>query len=63
MPDFKSRLVAERDDLADKLEKLDGFLAGNNKHGASDLQIELLNIQSAAMHTYLNCLNTRLKNL
>lgn len=64
MSDFKSRLIQEKEDLQEKLSKLQSFL-GNAKlfHNIEKIQQSLLFVQASAMETYLCCLHERLSNL
>jgi hypothetical protein len=63
MSDFKDRLQAEKEQLDDRLQKLNGFIGTENFNKIKKDQQTLLNIQSSAMETYLKCLNERLVRL
>lgn len=63
MSDFKTRLIAERDETRDKEIKLVTFLESDNAKDIDDVQLTLLKIQSNAMTTYVSCLNARLERL
>jgi hypothetical protein len=62
---FMDRLIRERDELQDKVTKLEAFLA--NKDKAIEIsgmeQYELLNKQADAMLDYLIILNERINKL
>lgn len=57
---FQARLIIERDELSDKLGKLDAFLLTDAKLNLSDRAQQLLNEQSSVMHDYLGILNERI---
>lgn len=60
MNDFKTRLEVARTDLLIKMQKLNDFL-GSEKCSNLDVdQKTLLNIQTKAMDTYLQCLEARI---
>lgn len=63
MDDFKTRLIDEQFQLADKLFKLDSFLVSDKFNTIDDTQKALLKIQSAAMRTYNQCLQERIEKL
>lgn len=63
MSTFLERLIAERDELRDKYEKLDAFLFTEQFNKLDDVQSALLQIQHSSMKTYLQCLNERLVRL
>ena len=63
MSDFKSRLVEEKNQLEEKLNKLDDFLSSEKVNGIEDLQKALLHVQATAMNTYLQCLKERIERL
>lgn len=60
---FLTRLVKERDELKDRLDKLDNFLMSDKAKEIDPIQRDLLQIQSTSMNTYLTCLETRLGRL
>lgn len=60
---FLTRLVKERDELKDRLDKLDDFLMSDKADKIDPIQRDLLQIQSTSMNTYLTCLETRLERL
>ena len=60
---FLTRLVKERDELKDRLDKLDNFLMSDKADKIDPIQRDLLQIQSTSMNTYLTCLETRLERL
>ena len=60
MSDYKERLKQERDELLDKIRKLDIFVCKPEFKDLSLHQQHLLEIQKYAMETYLVCLNRRL---
>ena len=58
LEDWQHRVIVERDELAAKLEKLDSaLLLGKVK---SQLQIDLMTVQRAAMSVYLKALIDRI---
>ena len=63
MSDFKSRLVEEKNQLEEKLNKLDDFLSSEKVNGIEYLQKALLHVQATAMNTYLQCLKERIERL
>jgi hypothetical protein len=58
---WQDRLIAERDELESKLNKLKDFLGGPDLLAYETN--ELLKEQAIAMNQYLNVLNTRIENL
>lgn len=60
MSNFKERLIAERDELEEKLNKLNDFNADEKVLELGDEVQGLLTIQAGAMYTYLQILNRRL---
>ena len=60
MEDFLSRLINERVELCDKLEKLADFIYSENFASVSPVQRTLLQIQYQAMVTYQHCLSERI---
>lgn len=63
MNDFKTRLIAEKDELLERLGKLEDFLGSDKLASIDEVQQDLLPIQAQAMRTYLSCLNARLEKL
>lgn len=63
MSDFKTRLLDEKQQLDEKIEKLTSFL-GSDAVGAVDgVQLTLLNVQVKAMETYSQILLERIVRL
>lgn len=58
---FLTSPIRERDELKDRLDKLDAFLTSDKAKKIYPIQRELLQMQSDAMHKYLNCLETRIE--
>lgn len=63
MSDFKTRLETEKSELEEKLNKLDAFLMSEKVSSIEDVQKALLQVQSTAMNTYLQCLKERIERL
>jgi len=63
MSDFKTRLVTEKSELEEKLNKLDAFLMSEKVNSVDDVQKALLQVQATAMNTYLQCLKERIERL
>lgn len=63
MSNLKERLVEEQAQLEEKLMKLDAFRMSKKFDEIDDVQKALLNVQSAAMNTYNQCLKERLERL
>lgn len=63
MNDFKSRLLDEKSQLSEKLQKLKAFQESSNFASIDPVQQALLNVQAASMATYEQCLTERLKQL
>lgn len=63
MEDFKKRLLEERDQLSEKVNKLDTFFESRKVYKLSVLQQDLLYQQFEAMITYLDCLERRIDDL
>ncbi len=63
MSDFKTRLEAEQDELAEKMVKLEGFISSINFNTIDPVQQRLLKIQLKAMATYYECLLHRIELL
>ena len=63
MGDFKTRLILEKQELEEKLDKLDAFLTSEKLEEVEDVQKALLQVQATAMNTYLQCLKERIERL
>jgi len=63
MSDFKSRLITEQSELAEKIEKLSSFLGGNNFKSIDPKQQELLRKQLLVMNEYESILSERISLL
>lgn len=63
MADFKERLQEEKAQLEERLNKLDTFLQSEKVKEIDHVQKALLQVQSTAMNTYLQCLLERLERL
>lgn len=63
MNDFKTRLIDEKNQLEEKLNKLDLFLVSEKVNSVDDVQKALLQVQATAMNTYLQCLKERIERL
>ena len=61
--DFKSRLVTEKEELEEKLRKLNDFNKSEKADGIDPIQKSLLVVQAGSMYTYLECLKARLERL
>ena len=61
--DFKTRLIEEKNQLEEKLDKLDAFLVSDKVEDIADVQKALLFVQATAMNTYLRCLEERIERL
>ncbi len=64
MDDFKERLLAEKEELSERIGRLNTALQkeGFDKK-VGEFQAAMLTVQHNAMITYLECLNLRIKNL
>lgn len=60
MSDFKSRLIEEKAQLDERLEKLEVFLNSDGFQNIAAVQQTLLNIQVNAMSTYSQVLLERI---
>ena len=60
---FLERLVAERDELVEKMEKLTLFLKSDIFMNMNDYSRDLLMEQYRIMISYVDCLNRRIKAL
>lgn len=63
MEDFKKRLVVERDELDDKLTKLEAFIGSNRFENLDERNRKLLVAQRDAMRQYSDILNVRISIL
>lgn len=63
MSEFKTRLIEEKAQLEEKLDKLDAFLVSEKVKEIDDVQKALLQVQATAMNTYLQCLKERIERL
>lgn len=62
MRTFLDRLITEKDELEDKLEKLESFIANNSLFGdLSDIEKTLMVIQLNTMMQYSYILGERIK--
>ncbi len=60
MNPFIGRLLTEKQELDEKLSKLNSFIAGPNFATVDTIQKSLLKIQASAMKTYTDCLDERI---
>lgn len=63
MGDFKSRLITEQSELADKIEKLSSFVGGSNFKSIDPKQQDLLSKQLPVMKEYESILSERISLL
>ena len=63
MSSFKERLIKEKAQLSEKLEKLREFISSESFQKIEADQMTLLNIQVKAMETYSQCLLERIVRL
>ena len=68
MSDFISRLYDEKNQLEERVGKLEAFLYNTLPTSSYDVDVDdyqraLLHIQYSAMETYLKCLNERIVRL
>lgn len=63
MNGFKIRLIEERAQLAERVEKLEAFLQSDKSNVIYHAQLALLKIQLTVMKTYLKILIERLNQL
>lgn len=63
MEDFKKRLIVERDELEDKIAKLESFIESPRFENLDKRNGELLIAQHDAMRTYYTILNMRISIL
>lgn len=61
--DVKDRVIEERDQLLEKLNKLDFFIESDKFQEIDDVQRALLQVQATSMNCYLQCLNERIIRL
>lgn len=61
--EIKNRIIDERDQLLEKLNKLDSFIESDKFQEIDDVQRALLQVQATAMNCYLQCLNERITRL
>ena len=61
--DFKSRLVTEKEELEEKLRKLNDFNQSEKADGIDPIQKSLLVVQAGVMYIYLECLKNRMNLL
>jgi len=61
MSTFKERLIDEKAQLAEKIEKLESFTKSQNFYKIDPVQVSLLTAQLPAMKTYCSILEERLK--
>lgn len=61
MKEFVGRLIQERIDLNDKVEKLENFISGSTFEGLSYLEQKYLKEQLEFMKKYLEVLEARIK--
>ena len=62
MPDYQLRVVAERDELRDRLERLETFIQGPKFPEVNVEEQHRLQTQADAMQLYLNILIDRIGN-
>lgn len=63
MEDFKKRLVVERDELEDKLAKLEAFIGSTRFENLDERNRKLLVSQCDVMRQYSTILNVRISIL
>lgn len=63
MEDFKKRLVVERDELDDKIAKLESFIGSTRFENLDERNRKLLVAQRDAMREYSTILNVRISIL
>jgi len=61
--EIKERLIEEKTQLSEKLEKLRNFIASDEFTEIDSVQMTLLNIQIKSMETYSQCLLERIVRL
>ena len=62
MEEYQLRVIEERDQLADRLTKLEDFLSSSKRESASILQQELMWNQLEGMRLYLSALKERIED-
>jgi transcription termination factor NusB len=60
MNDFINRLIDEKQQLDEKIEKLNSFIRSENFKSIEMVQQSLLQVQLLSMETYSQCLTERL---
>ena len=60
MPDFKTRLIEEKEQLNERIEKLESFVSSDKFSSISAVQQSLLNVQLHSMRTYSQVLVERI---
>lgn len=60
MSDFKTRLIEEKEQVNERIEKLEAFTQSEAFQNIEAVQMSLLNIQLNAMKTYSQCLVERI---
>ena len=60
MPDFKTRLIEEKEQLNERIEKLESFVGSDKFSSISAVQQSLLNVQLQSMRTYSQVLVERI---
>lgn len=63
MSDFKDRLIEEKKELSERIEKLESFIGSEKYNTIEADQMTLLNIQLPAMRTYQQILTERIVRL
>ena len=63
MEDFKKRLVVERDELDDKIAKLEAFIGSTRFEDLDERNRKLLVTQCGVMRQYSTILNVRISIL
>ena len=61
--DFKSRLVTEKEELEERLEKLNDFNQSEEADRIDPIQKYRLVVQAWAIYTYIECQKARLERL
>lgn len=61
MSTFKTRLIEEKSQLEDKIERLESFTLSDNFKNVEDFQKSLLIVQLQSMKTYNYVLSERIK--
>lgn len=60
MQPYQQRVLAERDELEKRLEKINGFIASGSFYSVPDAEKDRLNRQSHHMFWYLQVLDERI---